>query len=139
MSKTKNEPDKDATVVLRRRPAMQQVTTWGKVAPMLGAHRARVAEALLEGKIAGTPGGSPFTLEIVTGALIPVRVYADDIRSIGASALVPEEIPAHAELVSSETIEVEAPGSFERMTDVEIAEGMEVREQHVVLTWRWKP
>lgn len=140
MSKTKDEPPRDTMVVLRRRPELQQVTTWGKLAPALGAHRAEIGEALLTGKIAGTPTG-PFTVEVVTGTLIPTRVYANDLRNIAAGDLVPEAIPHDAELADATVIEVEAPGAldFERKTDVEIAEGMEVREVHVVLTFRWRP
>lgn len=133
-----DEPKRDAMVVLRRRPELQQVTTWGKVAPMLGKHRREVAEALLTSKIAGTPTG-PFTLELVTGALIPTRVFANDLRCIAAGGLVPDEIPHDAELADATVISVEAPDAFERKTDIEIAEGMEVREVHVVLTFRWKP
>lgn len=130
---------RDAMVVLRRLPVLQQVTTWGKAAPMFGPKlAAQVADALIAGKIAGTPEG-PFTLERVAGALVPVRCYAADLRSVGASAMVPEQVPNHAELVSSETIDVEAPESHTGRTDLEIEEGAEVREQHVVLTWRWKP
>ncbi len=130
---------KDAMVVLRRRPELQAVTTWGKAAGMFpDAVRQQVAEAMHDGKIAGDPQG-PFTLEWVRGALVPVRVYAADLRTLGAKELVPEEVPHHAELADATVIEVEAPENFERKTDVEIAEGMEVREVHVVLTFRWKP